>query len=176
MSRIKWRVSAATFGLPGRRRDFRVQYQANALRCQAITVSGRTMCRLWRQPATIARARSTRAGRSAGGADEATRSFGKRRVGDEARGSPPVVRHEFENWTLPERKGRRKESSSRYHQDLMNARNLCIFSSDGVFGNHKGVWEESPEKFCCDRWAYCMIFSGRGGNLVFVIRGEGRWS
>jgi hypothetical protein len=58
----------------------------------------------------------------------------------------------------------------------MNARNLCIFSSDGVFGNHKGVWEESPEKFCCDRWAYCMIFSGRGGNLVFVIRGEGRWS
>src|ERR1700684_149638 len=50
MSRIKWRVSAATFGLPGRRSDFRVQYQANALRCQAITVSGRTMCRLWRQP------------------------------------------------------------------------------------------------------------------------------
>src|SRR5580704_18788161 len=89
---------------------------------------------------------------TAGGADEATRSFGKRRVGDEARGSPPVVRHEFENWTLPERKGRRKESSSRYHQDLMNARNRCIFGSDGVFGNHKGVWEESPEKFCCDRW------------------------
>jgi len=23
-----------------------------------------------------------------------------------------------------------------YHQDLMNARILCIFSSDGVFGNH----------------------------------------
>src|ERR1700674_3262962 len=43
-------MSAATFGLPGRRNDFRVQYQANALRCQAITVSGRTMCRLWRQP------------------------------------------------------------------------------------------------------------------------------
>ena len=136
ISRIKWRISAAKFGLPGRRRDFRVQYQANARRCQAITVSGRTMCRLWRQPATIARARPTRAGRSAGGADEATRSFGKRRVGDEARGSPPVVRHEFENWTLPERKGRRKESSSRYHQDLMNARNRCIFGSDGVFGNH----------------------------------------
>src|ERR1700674_2205504 len=87
--------------------------------------------------ATIARARPTRAGRSAGGADEATRSFGKRRVGDEARGSPPVVRNEFESWTLPERKGRRKESSSRYHQDLMNARNLCIFSSDGDFGNHR---------------------------------------
>src|ERR1700735_3935251 len=50
LSRIKWRISAATFSPPGRRRDFRVQYQANARRCQAITVSGRTMCRLQRQP------------------------------------------------------------------------------------------------------------------------------
>src|SRR6202158_3216243 len=50
MFRIKSRISAGTFGLPGRRRDFRVQYQAKALRCQAITVSGRTMCRLRRQP------------------------------------------------------------------------------------------------------------------------------
>src|ERR1035441_3850650 len=50
MSRINWRISAAMFGLPGRRRDFRVQYQAKALRCQAITVSGRTMCKLRRQP------------------------------------------------------------------------------------------------------------------------------
>src|SRR5260370_41934037 len=49
--RIKSRISAATFGLPGRRRDSRVQYHANARqRCQAITVSGRTMCRLRRQP------------------------------------------------------------------------------------------------------------------------------
>src|SRR6202035_2526195 len=47
--RIKPRISAGTFGLPGRRRDFRVQYQAKALRCQAITVSGRTMCKLRRQ-------------------------------------------------------------------------------------------------------------------------------
>jgi hypothetical protein len=30
MSRIKWRISAATVGLPGRRRDLRVQYHANA--------------------------------------------------------------------------------------------------------------------------------------------------
>src|ERR1700728_2862090 len=50
MFRIKPRISAGGFGLPGRRRDFRVQYQAKALRCQAITVSGRTMCRLRRQP------------------------------------------------------------------------------------------------------------------------------
>ena len=39
MSRIKLRISAATFGLPGRRLDFRVQYQANARRCQVITVT-----------------------------------------------------------------------------------------------------------------------------------------
>src|ERR1700722_11314771 len=50
MFRIKSRISAGTFRLPGRCRDFRVQYQAKALRCQPITVSGRTMCRLRRQP------------------------------------------------------------------------------------------------------------------------------
>jgi hypothetical protein len=50
MFRIKSRISAGAFGLPARRRDFRVQYQAKALRCQAITVLGRTMCRLRRQP------------------------------------------------------------------------------------------------------------------------------
>ena len=42
--------------------------------------------------ATIAITRPTRAGRSAGGASEAARSFGKLRVGDEARGSPPAGR------------------------------------------------------------------------------------
>jgi hypothetical protein len=49
MFRIKSRISVATFGRPGCRRDFRVQYHANALRCQTITVSGRTMCKLRRQ-------------------------------------------------------------------------------------------------------------------------------
>jgi hypothetical protein len=48
--------------------------------------------------ATIARARPTRAGRRAGGASAAARSFGKPRVGDEARGSPPAGRYGFENW------------------------------------------------------------------------------
>jgi hypothetical protein len=33
------------------------------------------------------------------------------------------------------RKRRRKESSSWWHQDLTNAQNLCILSSDGVFGS-----------------------------------------
>jgi hypothetical protein len=73
MSRIKRRMSAATFGLPGRRRDFRVQYQAKALRCQAITVSGRTMCKLWRQPGHLRdsktqKSRSERLRRKRGGA------------------------------------------------------------------------------------------------------------
>ncbi len=91
-----------------------IQNHANALRCQAITVSGRMMCRLWRQP-TIAITKPTRAGRSAGSASEAARSLGKLRVGDEARQTPPAGAPRFENWRLPERKGRRKESSSRYH-------------------------------------------------------------
>jgi hypothetical protein len=34
-------------------------------------------------------------------------------------------------------KGDEKSASSRYHQDLTNDRNLCIFRSDGVFGNYK---------------------------------------
>src|ERR1700723_4385784 len=62
--------------------------------------------------ATIARARPTRAGRSAGGASAAARSFGKPRVGDEARGSPPAGRYGFENWRRQKRKGQPKESSS----------------------------------------------------------------
>jgi hypothetical protein len=32
-------------------------------------------------------------------------------VRNEGRGSPPAGRHGFENWTLPERKGRQEESS-----------------------------------------------------------------
>jgi hypothetical protein len=40
-------------------------------------------------------------------------------------------------------KGDDKESSLRYHQDLTNDRNLCIFRSDGVFGNHN--MQEVPE-------------------------------
>src|ERR1700685_3832786 len=98
MFRINPRISAGTFGLPGRRRDFRVQYQAKALRCQAITLSGRTMCDSGAYRATIVTARPTKAGRSAGGANAAVHSSGKPRVDDEARGSPPAGRHGIENW------------------------------------------------------------------------------
>src|SRR6516165_7789222 len=41
---------AATSGLPGRRRDFLVQCQTKARRCQRRTVSGRTISRHRRQP------------------------------------------------------------------------------------------------------------------------------
>jgi hypothetical protein len=50
MRRIKSRISALVFGLPGGRRDFQVQYKAKALRCQAMTVAGCTICRHRRQP------------------------------------------------------------------------------------------------------------------------------
>jgi len=50
MRRRRSRISAATSGLPGRCRDFLVQYQAKALRCQRTTVSGRTIGRQGRQP------------------------------------------------------------------------------------------------------------------------------
>src|SRR4029077_15210123 len=40
MRQIRSRMFAATSGLPGRRRDFLVQCQAKARRCQRRTVSG----------------------------------------------------------------------------------------------------------------------------------------
>jgi hypothetical protein len=40
MRRIKSRIFAATSGLPGRRRDFMVQCQTKALRCERRTMSG----------------------------------------------------------------------------------------------------------------------------------------
>jgi hypothetical protein len=50
MRRIKSRISAVVFGLPGGRPGFHVQYKAKALRCQAMTVAGCTICRHRRQP------------------------------------------------------------------------------------------------------------------------------
>jgi hypothetical protein len=82
--------------------------------------------------ATIARATPTKAGRRAGGANDAARSFGERRVDDEAQGSPPAGRHGFESWRRPARKGRRKECSSWWQQNLMNSRNFRISNSDRV--------------------------------------------
>ena len=50
MRRIRSRMLAATSGLPGGRRDFLVQCQAKARRCQRRTVSGRIISRHRRQP------------------------------------------------------------------------------------------------------------------------------
>ena len=102
MRRIRSRMLAATSGLPGRRRDFLVQRQAKARRCQRRTVSGRTISRHRRQPDQ--NRYNTRAGRSGEGASDAARSFGKPQVGGEARGSPPAGPHGFESWWLPKRK------------------------------------------------------------------------
>jgi hypothetical protein len=40
MSRIRWRISTGTLGLPLRRRDFHRQNERKPARCQRITVSG----------------------------------------------------------------------------------------------------------------------------------------
>src|SRR4029077_12815560 len=50
MRRIRSRMFPATSGLPGRRRDFLVQCQAKARRCQRRTGSGRTISGHRRQP------------------------------------------------------------------------------------------------------------------------------
>src|SRR6202021_2316500 len=112
MFRIKPRISAGTFGLPGRRRDFRVQYQAKAYGAKRSLYRGERCVDSGANRATIVTARPTKAGRTAGGANAAVHSSGKPRVDDEARGSPPAGRHGFENWRRPKRKGQQKESSS----------------------------------------------------------------
>ena len=43
MSRINWRISSGTFGLPPRRRDFHRQNKRKPARCQRMTVSGLTI-------------------------------------------------------------------------------------------------------------------------------------
>ena len=43
MSRINWRISSGTFGLPLRDRDFHFQNKRKPARCQPITVSGFTI-------------------------------------------------------------------------------------------------------------------------------------
>src|ERR1700728_1220296 len=116
MSRIKLRISAATFGLPARRRDFRVQYQAKALRCQAMTVSGRTICRLRRQPGHH-RDNKTHNSRSERWKRKRRAAFGWKTGGNQSEKTNEKRAH-------------------RDRQDLTNDRNLRVFSSDGVFGNH----------------------------------------
>src|SRR5205807_1835982 len=124
MRRIRSRMFEATSGLSGRRRDGvercgklnpliplsnarRKLCDANGGPCRAEPSAD--IAANWTRIATT---QPTRVGRSSGGASDAARYFGKPQVGDEARGSPPAGPHRFENWRLPKRKGRRKESSS----------------------------------------------------------------
>ena len=48
MSRINWRISSGTFGLPLRDRDFHFQNKRKPARCQPITVSGFTIAKAFR--------------------------------------------------------------------------------------------------------------------------------
>jgi len=52
MSRINWRISRGTFGLPPRARDFHRQNNRNPARCQRMTVSGLTITKVFRMPGT----------------------------------------------------------------------------------------------------------------------------
>jgi hypothetical protein len=83
MSRIKWQMSAATSVF----RDAAVISASSTTRkldgCQAFTLSGEPSANYGAKPGHIARARPTRAGRSAGGARDVARSFAER-VGDGA--------------------------------------------------------------------------------------------
>ena len=76
--RIKLRISAATFGLPGRHRDFRVRTTRTLGGAKRSPYRGARCADYSAHKATIARARPTRAGRSAGNANEAARSFRER--------------------------------------------------------------------------------------------------
>jgi hypothetical protein len=69
----------------------------------------------------------------AGDASDAARSFAKLRVADEARGSPPARRNGFENGTLPERKGRPKESAHRGSTRISRMMGAAAFSDRTEF-------------------------------------------
>ena len=48
MSRINWRISSGTFGLPPQDRDFQRQNKRKPARCQPITLSGFTITKAFR--------------------------------------------------------------------------------------------------------------------------------
>ena len=53
MSRISWRISSGTFGLPTREPDFHRQIKRNPARCQRITASGLTITKAFRTSGAI---------------------------------------------------------------------------------------------------------------------------
>ena len=142
MRRMRSRISAATSGLPGRRRDFLVHTRrklcgATGRPCRAGPSAGTGA-----NPTRIATTEPTTIGRRAGGARDAVRSCGERPVDDEGRESPPAGRHGPENWRRPERNEQNRAHRGSHH-DPTNDHNLCVFRSDRVFGKHRVVvWVE----------------------------------
>src|SRR5215469_18634879 len=101
-------MSAATSGLPGRRRDFLVQRQAKARRCQRRTVAQATRRVLLEDSKLVAKREDLRL----------QGSTGSKTGGYESE------------------KGDEKRAHRGSHHDLTNGRNPCVFRSDGVFGMH----------------------------------------
>jgi len=140
MRRMRSRISAATSGLPGRCRDFLVQYQAKALRCQRTTVSGPHDLQAGAPTRPAARQQDPQA--SVG----ALQAQARWRV---------LVEHgqlvtKGENLSLqgstdPKTGGEESEKSkkNRVHRGCnhhpTNDGNLCVFKSGGVFGTHRPV-------------------------------------
>jgi hypothetical protein len=126
MRRIKSRISAVVCSLPDGRRDFQVQYEAKALRCQAMTVAGWTSCRHRRQPD------QDRDNRTHNTRSERLRR--KRRGAFRLENSQLVTKDE--NFGLQGGTGSKTRG-------ITDDGKLCVFRSDGVFGTHTHIWASS---------------------------------
>jgi len=142
--RIKSRISAVVCGLPDGRRDFHVQYKAKALRCQAMTVAGWTICRHRRQPD------QNRDNRTHNTRSERLRR--KRRGAFRLENSQLVTKDEnfgLQGGTGSKTRGDRgtKAEENGGHDgddyNLTDDGKLCVFRFDGVFGTHTHVWASS---------------------------------
>ena len=142
MRRMRSRISDATSGLPGRCRDFLVQYQVKALRCQRTTVSGCTIVQAGRQPD---QQRDSRTHNPSVGALQARPKWGVL-----VEHSELVTKGEnlsLQGGTGPKTGGEESEKShqNRVHRGCnhhpTNDGNPCVFKSDGIFGTHKPVTE-----------------------------------
>src|SRR5437016_13774750 len=112
MRRIRSRMFAATSGLPGKAAGFPGPMPGES---SAVPTEDRVgLNHLETSPPTgpeSVQHNPQEPVAGGGGASDAARSFGRRQVGGEARGSPPAGKHGFENWRLTRRKGRKGSSS-----------------------------------------------------------------
>jgi len=131
---------AATSGLPGRRRDFLVQCQAKARRCQRRTVSGRTISRHRRQPDqhrynTTHKSRSQRWRRKRRGAFFWQTASWWRSARISACRAARVRKLE----ATKVKRATKRELIVVATMISRMGRNPCVFRSDGVFGMHNFV-------------------------------------